>query len=113
MSPQRAAATILQNMVLRPSLLRLLAAGTEPEKVVEITIASREIEGQTLATLALRGCVVVAIRRGDKLIAPTGSTTLQFGDVLTLLGGKTAIDAAQEKFIRSSLSRIFRDDFLS
>jgi len=48
---------------------------------------------------ALHGCVVVAIRRGDQLIAPTGSTTLQTGDVLTLLGGKTAVDAAQEKFI--------------
>ncbi len=99
MSPARATATILQNMVLRPSLLRLLAAGTEPEQVIEVTISAPDVEGQTLAALALHGCVVVAIRRGDKLIAPTGSTTLQTGDVLTLLGGKTPVDAAQEKFI--------------
>lgn len=98
MSPARAAATILHNMVLRPSLLRLLAAGTEAEQVAEVTISSPEIEGQTLAALALHGCVVVALRRGAKLVAPTGSTTLQTGDMLTLLGGKTAVDAAQRKF---------------
>ena len=95
MSPARAAATILQNMVLRPSLLRLLAPGTEAEQVAEIKVAAREAKGKTIAALGLHGCVIVALRRADKLIVPNGSTELQVNDVLTILGSEAAIDEAR------------------
>jgi NhaP-type Na+/H+ or K+/H+ antiporter len=98
MSPARAAATVLQNMVLRPSLLRLLAAGSDPERVVEVEVTRGGAEGKTLAELALHGCVAVALRRGEALIAPNGSTVLRAGDVLTLLGGGKAIEAARAVF---------------
>ena len=98
MSPARAAATILQNMVLRPSLLRLLAAGTDAERVAEIEVAGPRAEGKTLAALALRGCVAVALRRGQSLVVPNGSTVLRVGDVLTLLGSEEAIDRAHALF---------------
>jgi NhaP-type Na+/H+ or K+/H+ antiporter/uncharacterized protein with PhoU and TrkA domain len=97
MSPARAAATILENMVLRPSLLRLLAAGTEPEHVLEVTVSQEGGAGKSLAELALRGCVVAALKRGDRLVVPNGSTRLEAGDVLTLIGGEGAVTAAQEK----------------
>ena len=97
MSPARAAATILQNMVLRPSLLRLLAPGTEAEQVAEIKVAAREAKGKTIAALGLHGCVIVALRRADKLIVPNGSTELQVNDVLTILGSEAAIDEARAK----------------
>lgn len=97
MSPARAAATILQNMVLRPSLLRLLAPGTESEHVAEVKIAKREAAGKTIAALALHGCVIVALRRDDKLIVPNGSIELQMNDVLTILGSEPALAEAQAK----------------
>jgi Trk K+ transport system NAD-binding subunit len=97
MSPARAAATILENMVLRPTLLRLLAAGAEPEHVIEVTVADVGGAGRSLAELALRGCVAAALKRGERLVVPNGSTVLEAGDVLTLVGGEGAVQAAREK----------------
>jgi NhaP-type Na+/H+ or K+/H+ antiporter/uncharacterized protein with PhoU and TrkA domain len=97
MSPVRAAATILENLVLRPSLFRLLTAGNGAEHIAEVIVTSSDSENQTLAKLALRGCVVVALRRGAQLIAPSGGTKLRAGDVLTLLGSEAAIEKARAR----------------
>ena len=97
MSPVRAAATILENLVLRPSLFRLLTAGNGAEHIAEVKVTSSERENQTLAKLSLRDCVVVALRRGEQLIAPSGGTKLRAGDVLTLLGSEAALAQAHEK----------------
>ncbi|HJU54649.1 MAG TPA: TrkA C-terminal domain-containing protein, partial [Pyrinomonadaceae bacterium] len=97
MSPVRAAATILENLVLRPSFFRLLAAGDGAEHVEEVKVTSPESEKQTLAALALKGCVVVALRRGGRLATPNGGTKLRAGDVLTLLGSEAAIENARAK----------------
>lgn len=97
MSPTRATATVLENMVLRPSLFSLLTTGDGREHVAEVKVSSHESGNQTLAQLALRDCVVVAIRRGERLIAPNGNTKLKGGDVLTLLGSEAAIEKARAK----------------
>lgn len=96
MSPASAAATILENMVLRPSLFRLLMAGVRSDHVAEARVGTPETVGRTLADLHLRGCVVAVVRRGDTLIAPSGTTRLRDGDVLTLLGTENAIRRARE-----------------
>ncbi len=97
MSPPRAAATILENIVLRPSLFQLLVAGNGAEHVAEVRISTHAGAGQTLAALHLRDCVVAALRRDDSLIAPNGSTKLRAGDVLTLVGTESAIEQARIK----------------
>jgi len=92
-SPPRAAATILENMVLRPSLFKLLSTDGS-ENVAEVRVCAPESVDRSLAELALQGCVVVALRRDEKLIAPKGSTRLREDDVLTLLGQEEALQKA-------------------
>ena len=86
MSPPQATATILENLVLRPSLFRFLSLGMGEERMREVVLGRQGSDGKTLASLHLGNCIVVAIRRGDDLITPKGATVIRRGDVLTLLG---------------------------
>lgn len=99
MSPMNATAAILENMVLRPSLFKLLATRGEnqDEMVDEVRVTSRKRIGTNLAQLQLRGCLVVALRRDDKLISPNGSTVIRYNDILTLLGDSKSLEAAKNK----------------
>jgi Trk K+ transport system NAD-binding subunit len=47
--------------------------------------------------LALRGCVLAALKRGERLVVPDGSTRLEASDVLTLIGGERSVYAARGK----------------
>jgi Trk K+ transport system NAD-binding subunit len=96
MSPASATATVLENMVLRPNLFRLLMAGVRSDHVSEITVSAPKITGKTLADLSLKGCVVAVVRRGEKLVSPRGSTILHEGDILTLMGTEPAIRKARD-----------------
>ena len=94
MSPPQATATILENMVLRPSLFKFLSLGMGEERMLEVAVGSGDHDGVQLSSLTLGNCVVVAIRRGDDLITPRGATKIRRGDVLTLLGEDDDLDAA-------------------
>jgi len=98
MSPPQATATILENIVLRPSLFNFLSKGMGEERMREVVIGKRR-NGKNIASLRLGNCVVVAIRRGDDLITPKGATVLQNGDVLTILGEAEDLDAAIDRLI--------------
>ena len=72
------------------------AQGADAEQVAEVKVAAPAVEGNTLAALALHGCVAVALRRGSSLVVPNGSTVLRAGDVLTQLGSGEAIAKPDE-----------------
>lgn len=97
MSPIQATAAILENMVLRPSLFKLMAtkASAEAEHLDEIRVRSRRSVGRNLAKLSLRGCLVVAVRRDGKLVSPNGATVLRYNDILTLLGDNKSLERAK------------------
>lgn len=99
MSPVQASVAILENMVLRPSLLKLLA-GKQPEeeKIDEVRVRAAAAVGRSLAELHLRDCLVVAIRRDGKMLAPNGSTVLRFNDILTLIGDSDSLEDAKNVF---------------
>ena len=97
MSPPHATAAILENMVLRPSFFNFLSNGMGEERMREIVVSDRIRRGTVIASLDLKNCVVVAIRRGGDLITPKGSTSVQKGDVLTILGVGADLDNVLEK----------------
>jgi NhaP-type Na+/H+ or K+/H+ antiporter/uncharacterized protein with PhoU and TrkA domain len=99
MSPVQASVAILENMVLRPSLLKLLAEKQpEEEKIDEVRVRSARAVGRSLAELHLRGCLVVAVRRDGKIMGPNGATVLRFNDILTLIGDSESLESAKDVF---------------
>lgn len=99
MSPIHATAAILENMVLRPSLFKLLATRGEnqEEMIDEVRVTSRKKIGINLAQLKLSGCLVVALRRDGRLISPNGSTVIRYNDILTLLGDAKSLEDAKNR----------------
>ncbi|MBK9164254.1 MAG: cation:proton antiporter [Acidobacteria bacterium] len=97
MSPPRAVATILENIVLRPSLFEFLSSGMGEERMREIAVGRRIKRGTRIADLGLGKCVVIAIRRGDDLIMPKGDTKIEQRDVLTILGEQGDLDEAFDR----------------
>ncbi len=98
MSPIQATAAILENMVLRPSLFKLMATKSNPEEeehLDEIRITSRKSVGNNPAKLSLHGGLVVALRREGKLVPPNGATILKHNDILTLLGDNKSLERAK------------------
>lgn len=94
MSPPQATATILENLVLRPSLFNFLSNGMGEERMKEIRVGSKISNGSTISSLKLGNCVVIAVRRGDDLITPKGATRIQTGDILTILGEEAELENA-------------------
>ena len=97
MSPPHATAAILENMVLRPSFFNFLASGMGEERMREVEVGDRVASGATIASLNLKNCVVVAVRRVDDLITPKGATRIEKGDVLTILGEEDDLDRAMSR----------------
>jgi NhaP-type Na+/H+ or K+/H+ antiporter len=96
MSPPQATATILENIVLRPSLFNFLSNGMGEERMREVVVGRRQAD-KNIASMRLGNCVVIAIRRGDDLITPRGATVLRRGDVLTILGEAEDLDATIDR----------------
>ncbi len=96
MSPVQASVAILENMVLRPSLFKLLATkNPDDEHIDEVRVRDKRSLGKNLAKLSLRGCLVVALRRDGHLVTPDGATVLRYDDILTLLGDKKSLERAK------------------
>lgn len=97
LSPPEATATVLENLVLRPSLFNFLSKGMGEERMKEIRVGAKISDGATISALSLGNCVVVAVRRGEDLITPKGATKIRAGDILTILGEEADLENALDK----------------
>ncbi len=99
MSPNAVAVMALDNLLRRPSTLRLLTDLDSGKEVREAELHNGSLVGKPLKNLTLEGDVLIAIiRRQDKLFVPHGKTMLAVGDKLTLIGDSDAVTNAADLF---------------
>jgi Kef-type K+ transport system membrane component KefB/Trk K+ transport system NAD-binding subunit len=78
---------LLALMARSPAVFELLTSSTDSQDVREVHLRNPRLAGQSLKTLGLPGnLLVLAVNRDGDLIIPHGSTRLESGDRLTLLG---------------------------
>jgi putative transport protein len=113
----------LDNFILQPGdLMTIVGKPGEVEKTIELLgrrsevhlevehqqleirrvfVSNHEIIGQSLKDLNLphsMGIIITRIRRGDSDILPDANTTLQFGDRVRILTGRSELAAASKFF---------------
>ena len=71
----------------------------DKEMISRELVVTRDFGEQTLAQIELpKGVLVLMINRDDKIIVPRGNSTLQEGDMLTVLGSPSAIRSCRHIF---------------
>lgn len=75
-----------------------VARATDREQIADVELLTPVFLGRTIADLALEGCEVIALRRKDLWVDDIDHAELRRGDVLTLVGAKTALNKVRESF---------------
>ena len=104
MNPAAATATILSNLVRRPSIFGLLTGSAANDAdVTEVVVASDAVAGKALKDLNFPGdSLVMLIRREGRRMIPHGDSLLAPGDVLTIVGTDGATERAREYSVARS-----------
>ncbi|GIW13980.1 MAG: sodium/hydrogen antiporter [Tepidiforma sp.] len=85
-SPAIAVADELASMVTPSPLGDIMAAAEGEYAVLRLVVANPRLQGQRLSSVgALRGALVVLVRRRGAVAIPSGNTVIQLGDVLTVV----------------------------
>jgi CPA2 family monovalent cation:H+ antiporter-2 len=89
---------LLALMARNPAIFSLLTSTEDERDLRELTMLNRDADGKRLIDLQFPpGLLVLAIRRGDELIVPHGTTRLSLGDRVTILGEHDALQAMQDR----------------
>lgn len=99
MSPLSASVMVLDNLLRRPSTLKLLSDLDSGKEVREVQLRNPSLVNRALKDIRLEGDVLVAmVRRGGGLFVPHGATSLSADDLLTLIGASDDVAAATALF---------------
>jgi NhaP-type Na+/H+ or K+/H+ antiporter len=94
-SPQEAVAAELADLIGASPLADIVSPIDADVEVVRLTVTNSDAQRPIQALTALRGTVVIMVRRGKTSVVPSGKTTLRLGDVLTLIGHQREIGIAR------------------
>ncbi len=94
-------ATAIENLITRPATYRALLESFENFHIEDITIISSEVSKSKIKDIPFhKDGELILIKRGTTVNIPHGDTTLQSGDVVTVMGTQTALDDFRDKFVR-------------
>ena len=92
-------AALLTILARNPATYELLTRTDDNKEILDIIVARRSCIGRKLSQLRLPGdTLVLAVRRNSELLVPHGSTQLEEGDCLTLLGSVDSVRQGRQLF---------------
>lgn len=97
MSWDEMVSAILGNVTPSNGLERV-AQAPDREQVAEVELLTPVFLGRQIQEAGLDGCEVVALRRKDLWVDDIEHAELRRGDVLTIVGAKTALNKVRESF---------------
>jgi Kef-type K+ transport system membrane component KefB/Trk K+ transport system NAD-binding subunit len=82
----------VEDLIIRPDAMASLSVSFDLYGVSEIRITNKKIHRKFVRDVAfpLSGSLVI-VRRGDEIFIPHGNTHLLFGDVITVIGNRSAL----------------------
>lgn len=94
-SPSEAIATEMATVLREPQTAGLLTAIEEDFEAAHVNVTNPSVQVPIEAIAALRGTLVVLLRRGPTTLMPNGKTRLQVGDTVTIFGRSTDLARAR------------------
>ncbi len=89
-------ATLLALMARNPDFFSLLTSTSDERDVREITMRNPVLQGKMIGEIVLPGdSLILTINRQGELLIPHGTTRLESGDLLTVLGDIDALESVQ------------------
>lgn len=93
-NPAEAIASDFANLLQEPALTDILAPADSIE-IARFTVTNPAVQRRLDTIAALRGTLVVLIRRRGESVIPNGSTRLELSDVVTIFGEAEALERAR------------------
>jgi Kef-type K+ transport system membrane component KefB/Trk K+ transport system NAD-binding subunit len=95
-SPTMLRPIVLASMARNPDLFTLLTSTSDDRDVREVFMNNPIFKGRRIGTVVFPGdSLVLTIRRDGEVRIPHGSTPLELGDRLSVLGERDSLDAVQ------------------
>ncbi len=93
MAPALYRVALLGLMARTPAIFELLTTTTDDKDVREVPMENPRLDGKNLRDISWpEDALVLAIRRGDEIIVPHGSTHLELHDRVSILGKQKSLE---------------------
>ncbi len=90
-------ASLLAILTRNPDMYELLTRTTDDKEVREIVVRNPDLYGRALSSVDLPGdLLIMALRRGDQLLVPQGTTVLEAEDHLTVVGALECVERSRQ-----------------
>lgn len=105
-NPEIAAATYLEKLIIRPSVLDLVVLGRGNAEILEMNVDSASgIAGKKIQEIRSDNYNVIALLNDGELIIPTGETVLNEGDRILILTRVEALPKLEKLFKRKFIAK--------